>query len=75
MASWSLQYCRAEGVAAILIKRVDRAIQDGDAIYSVITGSAINANGKRKSLTMPKGDMQAETIKEAYRVASCDPAM
>ncbi|KAL4075275.1 hypothetical protein V8B97DRAFT_2022271 [Scleroderma yunnanense] len=67
-------YARAEGVAAVLIKRVDRAVQDGDAIYSVITGSAINANGKGKSLTMPEGDMQAETIKEAYRVAGRDPA-
>ncbi|KAI6142295.1 putative nonribosomal peptide synthetase [Pisolithus thermaeus] len=67
-------YARAEGVAAVLIKRLDRAQQDGDAIYSVITGSAINANGKGKSLTMPEGDMQAETIKEAYRVARRDPA-
>ena len=49
-------------------------MHDGDAIYSVITGSAINANGKGKSLTMPEGDMQAETIKEAYRVAGRDPA-
>ena len=45
-----------------------------DAIYSVIAGSAINANGKGKSLTMPEGDMQTETIKEAYRVAGRDPA-
>ncbi|KAG6333238.1 hypothetical protein ID866_5853, partial [Astraeus odoratus] len=64
----------AEGVAAVLIKRLDRAARDGDAIYSVITGSAINANGKGKSLTMPEGDMQAETIKEAYHVARRDPA-
>ncbi|KAH7890103.1 putative nonribosomal peptide synthetase [Phlebopus sp. FC_14] len=67
-------YARAEGVAAVLIKRLDRATQDGDSIYSVITGSAINANGKGKSLTMPEGDMQAETIREAYRVAGRDPA-
>ncbi|KIJ63457.1 polyketide synthetase [Hydnomerulius pinastri MD-312] len=67
-------YARAEGIAAVLIKRLDRATQDGDSIYSVITGSAINANGKGKSLTMPEGDMQAETIKEAYRAAGRDPA-
>ncbi|KAI6009612.1 putative nonribosomal peptide synthetase [Pisolithus orientalis] len=58
-------YARAEGVAAILIKRLDRALQDGDVIYSVITWQV---------LTMPEGDMQAETIKEAYRVAHRDPA-
>ncbi|KAG6329744.1 hypothetical protein ID866_9345, partial [Astraeus odoratus] len=50
-------YALGEGVAAVLIKRLDCAVRDGDAIYSVITG-----------------DMQAETIKEAYRVAGRDPA-
>jgi len=67
-------YARAEGVAAVLIKRLDLALADGDLIYSIIKGSAINANGKGKSLTMPEGDMQAETIKEAYRVAKRDPS-
>ncbi|KAH7905697.1 thiolase-like protein, partial [Hygrophoropsis aurantiaca] len=64
----------AEGIAAVLIKRLDRAVHDGDAIYSVLTGSAINANGKGKSLTMPEGDMQAETIRKAYASARRDPA-
>ncbi|KAH7918142.1 ketoacyl-synt-domain-containing protein, partial [Leucogyrophana mollusca] len=67
-------YARAEGIAAVLIKRLDRAVDDGDAIYSVLTGSAINANGKGKSLTMPEGDMQAETIRDAYANAKRDPA-
>ncbi|KAF9228933.1 putative nonribosomal peptide synthetase [Gyrodon lividus] len=67
-------YARAEGIAAVLLKRLDRAVADGDSIYSVVTGSAINANGKGKSLTMPEGDMQAETIKEAYGAAKRDPA-
>ncbi|KAG6329538.1 hypothetical protein ID866_9551, partial [Astraeus odoratus] len=67
-------YALGEGVAAVLIKRLDCAVRDGDVIYSVITGSAINFNGRGKGLTMPEGDMQAETIKEAYRVAGRDPA-
>ncbi|KAH7909125.1 putative nonribosomal peptide synthetase [Hygrophoropsis aurantiaca] len=67
-------YARAEGIAAVLIKRLDRAVHDGDAVYSVLTGSAINANGKGKSLTMPEGDMQAETIRHAYATAKRDPA-
>ncbi|KAI9458237.1 putative nonribosomal peptide synthetase, partial [Boletus coccyginus] len=67
-------YARAEGVAAVLIKRLDLALADGDSVYSIIKGSAINANGKGKSLTMPEGDMQVETIKGAYRVAKRDPS-
>ncbi|KAI6098831.1 putative nonribosomal peptide synthetase [Pisolithus croceorrhizus] len=51
-------YARAEGVAAVLIKRLD--------LPSTPMGKG--------SLTMPEGDMQAETIKEAYRVARRDPA-
>ncbi|EMD32324.1 PKS/NRPS enzyme [Gelatoporia subvermispora B] len=67
-------YARAEGFAAVLIKKLDDAIRDGDTIYSVIKGSAINANGKGKSLTMPEADRQGETIKTAYRHARRDPA-
>ncbi|KAG9316160.1 thiolase-like protein [Chiua virens] len=67
-------YARAEGIVAVLVKQLDRALADGDGIYSVIKGSAVNANGKGKCLTMPEGDMQAETIKEAYRITKRDPS-
>ena len=36
-------YARAEGFAAVLVKHLDFALKDGDHIYSVITGCAINA--------------------------------
>ena len=65
---------RAEGFGAILIKRLDKALVDGDTVYSVITGSSINSNGKGVSLTMPKGNMQAETIREAYSYANRKPS-
>ncbi|KIJ63455.1 polyketide synthetase [Hydnomerulius pinastri MD-312] len=67
-------YARAEAAAAVLIKRLDHVKRDGDSAYAVLTGSAINANGKGKSLTMPEGAMQAETIKAAYKTAGRDPA-
>ena len=67
-------YARAEGFAAVLIKRLDLALRDGDHIYSVITGSAINANGKGKSLTMPEGEAQGMTIRGAYARANRNPA-
>ncbi|KAH9923014.1 putative nonribosomal peptide synthetase [Amylocystis lapponica] len=67
-------YARAEGFGAVLIKRLDAAVHDADTVYSVIKGSAINANGKGKSLTMPEAERQGETIKTAYRWADRDPA-
>ena len=65
---------RAEGFAAIMIKRLDKALIDGDTVYSVITGSSINSNGKGVSLTMPKANMQAETIRQAYYHANRKPS-
>ncbi|KAJ3194330.1 hypothetical protein HK101_002999 [Irineochytrium annulatum] len=67
-------YARSEGFAGILIKRLDLAEKDGDRIYSVITGSAANANGKGKSLTMPEGEMQGEVIKSSYALAGRKPS-
>ena len=65
---------RAEGFAAIMIKRLDKALIDGDTVYSIITGSSINSNGKGVSLTMPNADMQAETIRQAYNQANRKPS-
>lgn len=36
-------YARAEGVGALLIKRLSDAIRDGDTIRAVIRGTAVNA--------------------------------
>jgi acyl transferase domain-containing protein len=49
-------------------------IAEGDYIYSIITGSSINSNGKGTSLTMPKGTMQVETITQAYLRANRKPS-
>jgi len=67
-------YPRAEGFAAVLVKRLDLAIRDGNHIYSVITGSAINANGKGKPLTTPEADAQVMTVQAAYNRANRNPA-
>jgi acyl transferase domain-containing protein len=57
-----------------LIKRKELAIRDGDHIYSLITGSAVNANGKGKSLTMPEAEAQGLTISAAYARADRKPS-
>lgn len=67
-------YARSEGFGAVVIKRLDAAIRDGDHIYSVVTGSSINSNGKGKALTMPEGARQAEAILRAYHVAERNPS-
>lgn len=62
-----------EGVGAILIKSLDRAIKDGDNIYAVIKGCSVNNDGKTIGLTAPSVAMQEEVLHEAWKEAGIDP--
>jgi acyl transferase domain-containing protein len=59
-------YIKAEGVNAILVKRLDEAIRDGDPIRAVIRGSASNNNGRGPGLSAPSAEAQAAAIMTAY---------
>ncbi|MDM5187017.1 SDR family NAD(P)-dependent oxidoreductase [Bacillus sp. DX4.1] len=63
-----------EGVGAVLLKTVEKAIADGDHIYAVIKGTSINAGGKTSGYTVPNPNAQANLIKEALENAQVDPA-
>ena len=62
-------YGRGEGIAAVLLKRVDDAIRDGDNIRAVIRGTGINQDGKTTSLTLPSVDAQRALIESTYKSA------
>ncbi|MNM16555.1 Tyrocidine synthase 3 [compost metagenome] len=64
---------RGEGVVAILLKPLHRALQDHDHIYSVIKGSAINQDGLSIGITAPNAIAQAEVIASAWEQAGIDP--
>ncbi|WP_187393823.1 non-ribosomal peptide synthetase [Oceaniovalibus sp. ACAM 378] len=66
-------YARADGVGAVLLKRLDAAERDGDPIIGVIRGSAENHGGAATSLTAPNPKAQARLIVEAHRQAGVDP--
>lgn len=63
-------YVRGEGVGAILLKPLSTAQADGDHIYGLIRGSAVNHGGKAQSLTAPHSGAQAEVIKAALEQAN-----
>ncbi|MEM9823762.1 MAG: beta-ketoacyl synthase N-terminal-like domain-containing protein, partial [Bacteroidota bacterium] len=66
---------RGNGMAFIVIKRLEEAIKDGDHIHAVIKGTAINNDGANKiGFTAPSIDGQAKAIEKAYRNANVDPA-
>jgi len=62
------------GAAVIILKRVQDAIADGDQIYGVIKGSAINNDGSNKvGYSAPSIQGQAEVIIEAQANADVHP--
>ena len=65
-------YGRGDGFAAVILKKIDEAIRDGDTIRAVIRGTGVNQNGKTKSITRPSADAQAELIRSTYRLAGLD---
>lgn len=63
------------GAGAVVLKNLDSALRDGDHIYALIKGSAVNNDGNRKvGYTAPSIEGQAEAIRKAYRVANVSPA-
>ena len=63
----------SEGVTAILIKPLNRALEDGDHIYAVIKGSAINQDGNSISITAPNALAQEDVIVNAWKAAEVNP--
>lgn len=66
-------YVPGEGVGAVLLKPLKKAIQDNDNIYGVIKGSAINHGGKTNGYTVPNPIAQSEVILKALRKAKINP--
>lgn len=58
-----------EGVGAVLLKRLEDAVRDGDQILAVINGSAVNNDGATPSLTMPNQRAQTEVIQQAIKTS------
>ena len=57
-----------------MLKRLDEALSDGDFIYAVIKGSAINNDGSLKvGYTAPSVEGQAQVIRSALAIAGVNP--
>lgn len=58
------------GVAAVVLKRLDRAMADGDTVHAVILGSAVNNDGASKvGFTAPGVAGQVDVVRAALRRA------
>ncbi|GGP71214.1 SDR family NAD(P)-dependent oxidoreductase [Streptomyces sindenensis] len=66
-------YVPGEGVGAVLLKPLERAVADGDHIHAVIKGSAVNHGGKTNGYTVPNPVAQAEVVRAALERAGVEP--
>ncbi|GAA5602737.1 MULTISPECIES: non-ribosomal peptide synthetase [Streptomyces] len=64
----------AEGVGALILKRLSDAEADGDHIHGVIRGIGINHNGTTNGIAAPNGTSQERLIREIYQDFGIDPA-
>lgn len=62
-----------EGVVAIVLKPLKKALRDGDPIHAVIKGVAMNQDGNSAGLTAPNPASQTDVIVQAWQDARIEP--
>jgi len=62
-----------EGVGAVVLKPLSKALKDRDNIYAVIKGSSINQDGSSAGITAPNVEAQTAVILSAWKEANIDP--
>lgn len=68
-------YVRSEGGTVLMLKKLNRAIADGDSIQAVILASGVNADGGRKTgITIPSAEGQAELMQKVLAKTGLEPS-
>jgi 3-oxoacyl-(acyl-carrier-protein) synthase/2-polyprenyl-6-methoxyphenol hydroxylase-like FAD-dependent oxidoreductase len=63
-----------EAVAAVLLKKLDRAVEDGDPILAVIKSSAVNHKGCSDGFSAPSAAAIADVMARNHAKSGVDPA-
>jgi acyl transferase domain-containing protein len=66
-------YVSGEGIGAVLLKPLQKAIRDRDHIYAVIKGSTINHGGRVSGISVPSPVAQADMIRTCLEKTGIDP--
>ena len=66
-------FVRGEGCGVVVLKRLKDAQAEGDPIWGIILGTAINQDGASAGLTVPSADAQVKVIEEALLQAGIAP--
>ncbi|RAH55380.1 polyketide synthase [Aspergillus piperis CBS 112811] len=62
-------YGRGEGTCFVVLKPLDKAIEDNDVIRAVIRNTGSNEDGNTPGLTLPSKNMQKALIEKVYEEA------
>jgi amino acid adenylation domain-containing protein len=63
-----------EGAGVVLLKSLNKALEDGDNIYAVINGGSVNQDGRTSTITAPSLLAQEEVIDRAWKSAGLKPS-
>ncbi|MEV6406699.1 amino acid adenylation domain-containing protein [Streptomyces bobili] len=66
-------YVPAEGSGAVLLKRLDTALADGDRILAVVKASAVNHGGAGAGYSVPNPKAQGDLVRTALERAQIAP--
>ncbi|KAH6614378.1 polyketide synthase [Chaetomium sp. MPI-SDFR-AT-0129] len=66
-------YARGEGAGCLILKPLDKAQADNDHIFSVITHTGINHNGRTVGIVAPSPEEQEELLKKVFSEANINP--
>lgn len=58
-----------EGAGVVVLKKLSQALIDGDRIYALVNGSAVNNDGRTMGVTTPNPEAQQDVIRKALAKA------
>src|SRR5262245_43159307 len=67
-------FVRSEGAGVVVLKPLAQALADGDRVYAVIRGTAVNQDGRTPGMTVPDQEAQETLLVEACRSAGVAPS-
>ncbi len=63
----------SEGITALLVKPLEKALKDRDPVYAVIKASGVNADGASNGLTAPNPEAETGLFIRTWEKAKIDP--
>lgn len=67
-------FVRGEGAGMVVLKRLSKALEDGDPIHGIVLGTSTNQDGHTNGISLPSPEAQARLVVDACKDAGVDPA-